>query len=823
MRQKVWFLSTPVFLLACAGLFGIFYSTAKEHAVRTLTEEQSLHASQAARGIEEFFAGWTGVLGSLARMDAVVEAGADGRKYMAFFLESHGDQIRAITRVNAEGRILHTVPPSPQAVGSDISRQKHVREILRDHRPVVSDVFRAVQGYDAVALHVPVFKGGRFDGTLAVVVNFQNLAQRYLAAIAIGKTGRAWVVSRDGTTLFDPEPGRIGKSVFENHRAEPSVLRMAERMVRGERGATTYSVSPPSGGTGVRHYAVYQPIRLGTNFWSIVVSSSEAEVLSSLVALRNRLAAIAGLLLAGGTFFAYLGVKAWLIVREEEKRRRVEESLRASEERFRAIIERAKEGILVADARTGELRYANPEACRLFGYDREALLAMDVPRLHPPDVRPAAETAFASMVRGAQVDAQLACLRKDGTTFQATIRGTPLSFDGRDCVAGFFSDVSDRLQLEEERVKSAKFEAIGVLAGGIAHDFNNLLQAMFGAISLAKRTLDRAAPAFALLEQAESSFRQSVGLTTQLLTFSRGGAPQKRPLALIPLIDAVAKFSLSGSRAGCRLEIAADLKAVEADEGQIAQVIQNLVLNADQAMPRGGTIVISARNVRAPGPELPAQLEPGDYAEVSVQDSGVGMRPEEVARIFDPYYTTKAKGTGLGLATSYAIVKKHGGIITVQTETGKGSLFSFYLPATDAPVPDRGAAPAPTHARRARVLLLDDEEMVRTVTAAMLRALGHDVETATHGQEAIEKYRAARDAGRPFDLALLDLTIRGGLGGADTLAALQAFDPDVKAIVSSGYVDSAAMAEFRQLGFRDCLRKPYQLQALQAALDAVLA
>jgi PAS domain S-box-containing protein len=951
MRRKAWLLLMPFYLAVCAVLFVIFYNAAKQNAVQELNQEQSLHARQAAQGIEEYFVGWVGLLNSLARMEVIADLNEDGRKYMGFFQESHRDQIRAITRVSAEGRILHTVPLNPQVVGSDISYQKHVQEIMRDHRPVVSDVFRAVQGYDAVALHVPVFKGGVYAGSIAIVVNFQTLAQRYFAVIRIGRSGHAWVVSRDGTTLYSPEPGQTGRSVFENFRNAPTFKGVAEEMLRGNRGEASFTEheSAAATGRGVKKYAIYMPIRLGSTFWSILVASSGDEMFSSLRTFRNRLALIMALLVAGGACFTFIGAKAWLIIREEEKRRRVEEALReseerfreladalpqtvfeadvagrityanragleafgysagelaggahlmdliaaperdrvranlarrmrgelepqeylalrrdgstfpivahtapvlrdgvarglrgilfditerkkaeaalqVSEERFRTIIERANEGILVAESSSRELRYANPEICRMLGYTPEELHLLGLEGIHPPGVLPGVIDAFGRMARGEMTDAQFPCLRKDGSVFQANIRGTHLVFDGRECLVGFFTDISDRRLLEEERLKSAKLEAIGILAGGVAHDFNNLLQGIFGSIALAKRDFLPGQPTYAMLEQAEKALRQSVGLTTQLLTFSKGGKPLKRPMPLRPVIESAAGFALSGSTTSCRLEIDADLRLVDADEGQVAQVIQNVVLNAAQAMPRGGTVAIAARNVHAPGADLQAQLEEGDFVEVSIRDEGEGIPPEHLPRIFDPYFTTKTTGSGLGLATSYSIVRNHGGAIAVHSEPGRGSTFFIYLPAAQPEVVQDAAPPGPPRVmRRARILLMDDEEMVREVTGEMLRLLGHDVRTATNGEEALDLFLRARESGSPFDVVLLDLTIRGGMGGEEALGALLAIDAGVRAVVVSGYADSSIVAEYRTRGFKGCLRKPYRLEDLDATIASLLA
>ncbi|HOI17331.1 MAG TPA: cache domain-containing protein, partial [Geobacteraceae bacterium] len=298
-------------IAACAFLFSFFYAQAKKAAVKKLNEEQLIHAKQAAHGIEDFFATWTGILNSLSAMSDIIDVTPEGERHLELFLDAHKDQVRSVTRVDDNGTISYTVPFS-QSIGQDISGQKHMREILRRHTPVVSDVFRTVQGFDAVALHVPVFRGTTFKGTLAVVIDFKSLAKRYLEVIRIGKTGYAWMISRDGTELYDPVPGFAGKSVFENVKRYPSIIPMVQEMLKGRQGVATYTfdkigerrIAP------VTKHAVYLPIHMGNTFWSIAVASSEKEMLSSLTSFRNRLILIVGILFLGGVLFSLLAAKA---------------------------------------------------------------------------------------------------------------------------------------------------------------------------------------------------------------------------------------------------------------------------------------------------------------------------------------------------------------------------------------------------------------------------------------------------------------------------------------------------------------------------------
>ena len=364
-------------------------------------------------------------------------------------------------------------------------------------------------------------------------------------------------------------------------------------------------------------------------------------------------------------------------------------------------------------------------------------------------------------------------------------------------------------------------ETIGALAAGVAHDFNNLLQGIFGYISMAKMLNDQKGKSLAMLEQAEKALHMSVNLTSQLLTFAKGGRPVKRKMQLEPLIENSVKFALSGSASESHITLDEDLWAVEADEGQMGQVIHNLVLNADQAMPEGGTIEISAKNVRK---ELARYklLGPGRYVEISIRDSGIGIPEKYLQKIFEPYFTTKEKGSGLGLATSYSIIRNHGGALYVESEVGTGTTFFIYLPAVDIADDIRREPAVVSAAGKGRILLMDDEELVLRIGGEMIKALGHDVDFAKNGQSVVEKYRAAMDSGDPYDIVILDLTIRGGMGGKDTLEQLLGIDKDVKAIVSSGYSDDTVVSEYHRHGFRGSLSKPYKIDALSDTLNMLL-
>ncbi len=381
-------------------------------------------------------------------------------------------------------------------------------------------------------------------------------------------------------------------------------------------------------------------------------------------------------------------------------------------------------------------------------------------------------------------------------------------------------NITDKHLLEEQLLRTQKLEAVGLLAGGIAHDFNNLLQGVFGSISLAKMFPDSEGKAARMLEGAETALTQARNLTRQLLTFSKGGEPVKKTISLPAVIHNSVKFALSGSNVNYVCSIDDDLRLVEADEGQINQVMHNIVINASEAMPEGGTIRILVRNVQLDAKSgLP--LAKGNYVRIAIEDQGTGIPDSHLSRIFDPYFTTKRKGSGLGLTTSYSIIKKHGGLLDARSQLGAGSTFFIYLPASEELLPQEKGQDRGLCLGKGRILVMDDEEVVRTVASHMLEGLGYDVDLAENGEEAIERYSDAMDKRRPFDAVILDLTVRGGMGGRETIKKMLEIDPEVRAVVSSGYSADAVAADYSHYGFRAVLTKPYELEDLGSILHSL--
>jgi len=523
--------------------------------------------------------------------------------------------------------------------------------------------------------------------------------------------------------------------------------------------------------------------------------------------------------------FTRLGDKILTVFIDITERKRVEAALRESEARLDLALQSAHMGVWrweIAENR----RHFDELTCRMLGIDAATFSGSDAEFLqavHPDD----RELVKAALARSVAQDVPYAPTYRvvwpDGSVHYLAARGR-LIRDGKGQpvrVNGILWDITDQRLLEQERIKMQKLESVGTLAGGIAHDFNNLLQGVFGFISMARLTHDQKEKSLAMLEQAERALQQSVNLTSQLLTFSKGGRPVKKVVGLRSLIENAVALALSGSRNTAEIDIEPDLRPVEADRGQIGQVIQNIVLNADQAMPLGGVIRVVARNVPAAALVPPAELQ-GELVEIEINDQGAGIPPEHLTRIFDPYFTTKEKGSGLGLASSFSIVGNHGGLLRVQSHVGRGTTFRIYLPAAAAQSEQPYRPEIPAASRTGRILVMDDEEMIRELAGEMLLSLGHEVVAAANGETALEAYRSARQAGRPFDVVILDLTIRGGMGGVETVRKLAQIDPDVKAVVSSGYSEDAARSNYREQGFRAVLNKPYSVAELQSVMNSLL-
>lgn len=681
---------------ACAFLFDVIYSEAKSAAVEKLNEEQMIHAKQAAQGIQDFFTTWTQRLSVLSKTDEIIDNSASGNRLIRFFYEANQAQITSITRVDERGVIIYNFPAT-NLVGTDLSAQKHVRELLRDRKTVISDVFRAAEGDDAVALHVPVFKGTEFKGSIGVLIDFNRLAKRYLDVIKVGKTGYAWVISREGRILYTPVPGLTGRSVFEVIKDFPSLVVMVNGMLQGREGSAQYTydrIGDRNIGQ-IRKYAVYMPISLGNTFWSVAVASGESDVFSGLTSFRNRLSLVVTALFISGMVFSTLVAKAWLIVTEEEKRKQAEQQLQESAERLRQSAKAAEFGAYHYDF-TASRAFFSLESLAIFGLPADATIELDsdlVPRaLHPED-KPRFWAHLQSANRPAVAglaDVECRIVHPDGQVRWLRARGrTMFTGDGQDKrplqASGIIQDITRRKQEEEElhQLRGASWHAdrvarTGAITASLAHELNQPLAAILSNAQAAARFLESPNPN---LDEIREILRDIVlddkragvvisGLRSMLRRQETRREKIRLPNVIRETLDLL-HSELLGRHVAVRSWCESDYVVV-GDKAQIQQVLLNLILNAVEAMDN---VPADQRRV-----ELALTLPQAHEAQVSVRDFGPGITEEQKPKLFKAFWTSKTKGMGIGLSICRSIVESHGGRIWFANHREGGAIFYFTVP-----------------------------------------------------------------------------------------------------------------------------------------------
>ncbi|HWJ02819.1 MAG TPA: PAS domain S-box protein [Verrucomicrobiae bacterium] len=495
-------------------------------------------------------------------------------------------------------------------------------------------------------------------------------------------------------------------------------------------------------------------------------------------------------------------------------------SMMESQSPYRKLMELSPDPIVIHHQ--GKIVVANTAAARLTGFKEPAdLLGQPVMQFLHPDYRDAAAERMIKAIHenkpGPYLEEKL--ILPDGKVVDVEISATPFDYLGQTAVQVIVRDLSERKKLEQEFLNNSKLESLGVLAGGLAHDFNNILTIILGNISMALVNLAPENPVYRRLLEIETAALEARDLTSQLLTFAKGGLPIKKCVAVGGFVKDAVTFALSGANIVCDFEIADNLWLVEIDDGQINQVINNVVINAKQAMPRGGVIKVRVQNTRTFERETKRRRR---FVKITLSDTGPGISAEHQAKIFDPYFTTKPEGNGLGLATAYAIIKKHEGSISVVSECGKGATFEILLPAARrAKLVERQQENTPLEGV-GNILVIENDNKIQGILHQMLTHLGYWAVFAREGKEGLLTYQRAIAEGKNFDAVIMDLTVPGGLGGKEAIKLFKDLDPDVKAIVSSGYTKDVVMANFQQHGFAGCVAKPFKIEELAAVLHKTL-
>jgi len=520
-----------------------------------------------------------------------------------------------------------------------------------------------------------------------------------------------------------------------------------------------------------------------------------------------------------------------LVCRDMTEVRTAELARQESDEKFRELAETIDQVFWIWDPSLQRMVYVSPAYERRWGGNGTLLLENPFTwlTLVIPEDRRRAEHLFLKQIAGEGLDVEYRIVAHHQDIRWIHNRSFPIRDESGTIrrIIGVAQDVTERKKWEEERLKGAKLESLGLLAGGLAHDFNNLLTAILGQLSLAKHALDQTSGLWGRITEAEKASLRAQDIARQLLTFSKGGVPVKKVVSLGKVLEENVRLILAGSNVKPVFRVSPDLWLVNVDVGQMCQVIHNLIINARQAMPDGGECLIEAYNISEGGAEsCGSEIRFGQLTArcvyVAIHDNGIGIPNENLGKIFDPYFTTKSTGSGLGLATSYSIIRSHGGMLSVGSELGKGSVFSFTIPAVNDEEKDDESQLRHIKMGQGKILIMDDEVQIRKVLGEMVEVCGYTFQTVQNGEEAIHMFSRAKDAGVPFSAVILDLTIPGGLGGKDVMSQLLKMDPHVKAIVASGYSQDPVLANYQEYGFKGRVAKPFNLADLSVVLSEVL-
>ncbi len=517
------------------------------------------------------------------------------------------------------------------------------------------------------------------------------------------------------------------------------------------------------------------------------------------------------------------------LLKEIAERRRAEQAFKDSEERFRKLLENGADPIFVHD-RSGKIVMANKRAVESSEYSRRELLSMNISLLYTVP-----ENAKGKPERGEKPDGvrsesmETLFSKKDGGAFPVEIRETKVRLAQEDVVVDFVRDIRIRKEMEEERVRSKKLESMAVFAGGVANDINNLLLTISGNAGFIEESVSGNAVAEKCLDEIKKAVLRADELTRKMLALSIGGKLEKKEVSVAELIKKSVRCAGAAEGVSYSIEIPEDLPDARLDEFQIKLAFVNLLTNANEAMPDGGRILVKAESLEIDKAREIGNLRipPGKYVKVAVKDEGPGISPENIDSVFDPFFSTKmdgnGKGSGLGLALAQSAIKKHDGFIAAESDCG--TTFTVFLPVVEREPKDArsmGMFEKPCLGKGKKILVADDEKPVLNVLQRSLAKMGYEAKTARNGEEAVRLFERESNSGAPFDLALLDLSMKGGMDGRETFERLMEMDPGIRGIVCSGFHDNPVMKNFKKYGFCEALKKPFDVDTLKKMMERVL-
>ncbi len=843
LRLVKFLLVLLVFTLLTAWVFYLPYKIVRQSTIDSLNAQQMLLARQAAQSIEELFKRYESLLYHFAKHDTVIHLDDKGQQILEEFFHANDQAISAITRIDSTGHIIYTIPYNKEAIGQDVTGQSHNQLIMATHEPVVSSVFRAVQGYDTVALAVPVFDKGKYAGCLSVLVPFTRLAEEYLANIVLGENGYAWMINRDGVELYCPVPGHTGRTVHETSSKFPTVVKMAEHMMRGEKGTTSYSYDRLKGEEveAILKHAAYHPVSLPHNLWSIVVATPEEQALRPVVSFGRWWIVIFIGFIVVLQVHAFLFVKTRLKFTEQQRDQATEAKLAKSQRLFSKFINNAHMPIAMVNVKNGAIEFLNDKCVELYGYT-----LADIPTMKDwfAQVYPGKNRQKVTLERW---EKHVQDAKENGVVFPSEERPI-ICKDGSVKIVEFaYTLIEDRMvitlndktedrriaeekiELEAKKSKTKKMEAIGLMAGGVAHDLNNILSGVVSYPELILMKLPKESELRHSIELVQESGKQAAAVVADLLTVARGVASVKKTENLNDLIrnymesPECQSFISLHKHVVFNQEFDPDLANIFCSAVHVKKSLMNLITNAAEAIGKEtGEVTVATYNaVLAKDVAEKYGVVEGDYAVLSVRDSGDGIAEKDIEHIFEPFYTKKQmgrSGTGLGLAVIWNTMEDHDGIVTVASND-QGTIFELYFPASnyDLEESEKKIEIAELMGRGETVLVVDDQVHQRDIACKFLTHLHYECQAVSSGEAALS-YLGRNQV----DLVVLDMIMEPGMDGCQTYATIIEKNPGQKAIIVSGFSENENVKEAQRLGAGEFIKKPYTMVELGVAVKKAL-
>ena len=678
-----WVLSVLVLLVFCIYMFNSFYQDEKTYLINDLNSRQDILAKQAVRSIQNTFENWTAMLLQIVKNENIQNLSYEGQKNLEFVYNNQKNYLKAVTRVDSLGRIIFTFPNNPKAIGTNISNQTHVSEILKTHKTVISDVFFAVQGYPAVTIHVPVFYKSKFTGTLAFVIDFKSISGRFLSDIKVGQSGFATLLSKNGTILYDKNPKKIGKSALVVNSFNPALTKMIDNMLDGKSGFTNYYISDSSNNTNAElKHAVYRQVNLGNTFWSITVATSEDEFIDSIKTFKNKLLMLLGILFVGGVIFAYYGFKAWGIIREEAERQIAVKKLQESELRYKSLFEDNYAIKLLIDPVTFAIVDANPAACSFYGWSKEEFKKKTLQDFTVDDFATVTKNINTTLIQKRN-HLEIQHKLTTGEIKDVEIYSGPIKFAEKELIYSIIHDITDRKivsnQLVEAKEAAERANQLkDAFIANISHEIRTPLNGILGMSSLLRESLEEhiTEDDIDFFNGIDRASKRIIRTVEMILNFSRlqiGDFPITfKEININKLLtDLVKDYKPTFSSKLLQLEYINSIGDVNVfiDEYSISQTIGNLLDNAFKYTRKGHVKVKLYKNSN-------------NYVCIDIQDSGIGISEEYLQNIFKPYtqeeigYNRSFEGVGLGLSLVKKYVEINHVSISVISKKDVGSIFT---------------------------------------------------------------------------------------------------------------------------------------------------